>query len=404
MLSRALVSLISISLALPATAQATREISGELTYLQRIVFPDAHVVLELSGPEGMMIAEERFESEGRQVPLPFAIEGRADTAMTLRAGIFIGGRPEWVSEPLPISAGEGALVLSPIQLQPFQPLGFATTFRCGERLVEIGFIDDIARMKVGGRTIDLMPEPAASGARFVDADDAGTYFWSRGSTGTLSLAGETATCHPAIPEPIFPLRARGQEPGWLLEVNDGAVRYSGRYGEIEVTGTISSATAVPDGGRYIVEGADLAFDVTRVLCRDLATGMPHPLSVSLTHESEQLQGCGGEPASLLSGVEWQLAEIEGGLPDDTVPSLQFLPEGRVAGSGGCNRIMGSFTLTGEGLSFGPMASTMMACAEPVMAAERRFLDTLATVDRFDLDEEGALLLIGADTVRLRLNR
>lgn len=402
MLSRALLPLIFISLALPASAETRREISGELTYLQRIALPDAHVVLELSGPEGMQVAEARFETEGRQVPLPFVIEGRADTSMVLRAAIFLAGRPAWVSEPLPVAAGEGALTLPPIRLQQFQPLGFATTFRCGDRQIEVGFIDDMARIKVAGRTIDLMPEPAASGARFVDPEDAETYFWSRGSTGTLSLSGETATCHPVIPEPVFPLRARGQEPGWLLDVNDGAVRYSGSYGAVEVTGTLSSAEAIPDGARYAVEGTDMTFDVSRLLCRDIATGMPYPLTVAVTHEGAQVRGCGGEPASLLTGVEWQLAEIEGGLPEGTVPSLQFLPEGRVAGSGGCNRVMGSYSLSGEGLSFGPMASTMMACAEPVMDAERRFMDTLAAVDRFDLDDEGALLLIGADTVQLRL--
>ncbi len=404
MLSRALLPALSLALALPAAAQTAREISGELTYMQRIALPDAHVVVELTGAEGMHLAEERFETEGAQVPLPFSIEGRADTAMVLRAAVFVAGRPAWVSEALPIAAGEGALALPPIRLQQHDMLGFATTFRCGNRLVEVGFIDDMARMKLGGRTIDLMPEPAASGARFVDPEDEGTWFWSRGSTGTLSIKGESEACHPVIPEPIFPLRARGQEPGWLLEVSDGAMRYSGRYGEIEVTGTVDSATAIPDGARYTVAGADLSFDVTRVICRDIATGMPYPMTVSVTHEGEEVRGCGGESASLLGGAEWYLAEIEGGLPEGTVPSLLFLPEGRVAGSGGCNRVAGSFELTGEGLSFGPMASTMMACPDPVMDAERRFLDTLSAVDRFDLDDDGALLLIGADTVRLRLTR
>lgn len=45
--------------------------------------------------------------------------------------------------------------------------------------------------------------------------------------------------------------------------------------------------------------------------------------------------------------------------------------------------------------------TMMACPEPVMAAERAILDALAKVDRFDFDEAGDLLLIGGDAVLLR---
>lgn len=36
---------------------------------------------------------------------------------------------------------------------------------------------------------------------------------------------------------------------------------------------------------------------------------------------------------------------------------------RVAGSGGCNRLSGGYTLEGSRLKFGPMAGTMMACPQ-----------------------------------------
>ena len=60
-----------------------------------------------------------------------------------------------------------------------------------------------------------------------------------------------------------------------------------------------------------------------------------------------------------------------------------------------------YTLSGEGLRLEPGGMTMMACPEPVMAAERAILDALAKVDRFDFDEAGDLLLIGGDAVLLR---
>jgi heat shock protein HslJ len=72
--------------------------------------------------------------------------------------------------------------------------------------------------------------------------------------------------------------------------------------------------------------------------------------------------------------------------------------GRVSGSGGCNRLAGSYELKGEKLSFGPIAGTRMFCAEG-MAVE----DTLGTAlektasfriegDRLELrDASGALL-------------
>lgn len=66
---------------------------------------------------------------------------------------------------------------------------------------------------------------------------------------------------------------------------------------------------------------------------------------------------------------------------------------RVAGSGGCNRIMGSYRLEGKSLSFGKVASTMMACPDG-MDQERAFFQTLDQVrswlvrsDSLDLVDE-----------------
>jgi uncharacterized lipoprotein YbaY/heat shock protein HslJ len=59
---------------------------------------------------------------------------------------------------------------------------------------------------------------------------------------------------------------------------------------------------------------------------------------------------------------------------------------RVAGSGGCNRMMGSYTLDGEKLAFGQLAGTMMACPEG-MELERAFHAALQQVARWRIDDE-----------------
>ena len=51
---------------------------------------------------------------------------------------------------------------------------------------------------------------------------------------------------------------------------------------------------------------------------------------------------------------------------------------RVSGFGGCNQIMGSYTVEGESISFSPVASTMMACAEGA-ETERAFFAALESV-------------------------
>lgn len=69
-------------------------------------------------------------------------------------------------------------------------------------------------------------------------------------------------------------------------------------------------------------------------------------------------------------------------------------EARVAGSGGCNRLMGSYDLEGEALSFGRLATTMMACPAG-MQTERAFLDALEEVAAWEVDGK-TLTLSDAD--------
>jgi len=102
---------------------------------------------------------------------------------------------------------------------------------------------------------------------------------------------------------------------------------------------------------------------------------------------------------LLAAHPWRVEDIAGGgIIDASNVTLAFAPGGRVSGSGGCNRYTGGVELTGEGLRFGP-AATMIACAEALMAQERRFFEALGRVDRFDIAPDGALVLLaGGETV------
>lgn len=74
-------------------------------------------------------------------------------------------------------------------------------------------------------------------------------------------------------------------------------------------------------------------------------------------------------------------------------TLQFLPEGRAAGSSGCNRYMGPFETDGSGgLSFGLLGSTMMACPQEIMDRERHYLAMLEKVSAFRLAGERLALM------------
>lgn len=70
-------------------------------------------------------------------------------------------------------------------------------------------------------------------------------------------------------------------------------------------------------------------------------------------------------------------------------------ESRLAGSTGCNRMMGDYERDGDRLTFGQLATTMMACPGEVMALEREFLDVLEAIDGWQVEGE-TLTLVDAE--------
>jgi heat shock protein HslJ len=91
----------------------------------------------------------------------------------------------------------------------------------------------------------------------------------------------------------------------------------------------------------------------------------------------------------LENTYWRLLTLRGKpielSADQREPHLILqTAQKRLVGSGGCNRLMGSFTVDGAHLSFGRTASTMMACPQG-MEQERAFLDALSSAARWRID-------------------
>ncbi|MCP9926571.1 META domain-containing protein [Cyanobium sp. CH-040] len=111
--------------------------------------------------------------------------------------------------------------------------------------------------------------------------------------------------------------------------------------------------------------------------------------------------CPGGQQLPLRGTSWRLDSLSrqgrqerppaGGRP---VELLFDTGSDRVSGSGGCNRLMGGFSLDGKALRFSPLASTRMACGEPVMAFEMNVLRALEQVRGWRI-EAGELFLLDA---------
>jgi len=74
----------------------------------------------------------------------------------------------------------------------------------------------------------------------------------------------------------------------------------------------------------------------------------------------------GQEAFNLAGSEWGL---ESGAH---VPFIQFSADGKATGNGSCNQFSGTYTQTGNQLSFGPIMSTKKACLELHTETARSF--------------------------------
>jgi heat shock protein HslJ len=111
------------------------------------------------------------------------------------------------------------------------------------------------------------------------------------------------------------------------------------------------------------------------------------------------------PADVAGGA-WTLVAVEGEpVPTDAGIHLDFLEDGRVAGSGGCNRFSGSYVPGGDHLAFSPLAATRMACPVPLMERERAFFAAMERVASVSRHTPETLILADADgTVVLEFRR
>ena len=227
---------------------------------------------------------------------------------------------------------------------------------------------------------------------------------------TLLLAGCAAGGGPATGDAqggTFTLRAHGNEPAWTLAI-DAALRFEAE--RLHVDGPALPVHADGPVRRYAAALRDRAIPVavevavTPGVCRDSMSGMPHPLRVEVVVGERRFRGCGGEPTALLQGSEWTVSELAGVRVEQSAPTLRFRDDGRVGGRASCNTYHANYTLTGETLTIGRAASTRMACPPPQMAQEQRFFELLHEVRRFDVADDGSLLLIDGSGRAIRSRR
>lgn len=282
--------------------QDMRSLTGSVTVLERMALPDDTVlIVDVTDGTDSRITEFRAPTDGRQSPFAFMLDVPVDVPAMVRAGLRGPMDTMWLSEPVAIPAGTDAFDLGALRALRLPQMGFASILTCGTQVVEIGSIPDGMRLRFNEQVVTLAPQPAASGALYVDPDNPATQIHMKEDAALLRIDGaELAECQLLQPE-------------------------------TSLTVGVWNISAIMD-----------------------------------------------KPAIFPSRTE-----------------LVFFPDGRVAASVGCNRMIGGYRRHGGILSFGAIASTRMGCPDGLGEQEDAFMTALMQVDGFVLNAEATRLTLTA---------
>ena len=199
--------------------------------------------------------------------------------------------------------------------------------------------------------------------------------------------------------------ARGNEPGWMLTMDEKTIAYQGDYGQTKISVPAVTGTPSFNGMRYITPR--LTVDVTYAACSDDMSGKRFADSVMVTADGRTVKGCGGRalPPETLDDTHWKIVSIDempvasGG----KAAELHFAG-GKISGSAGCNNLSGGYLAEGTSLTFAPIAATRMMCPEPQMTQEMKLLGILKgkAATRYTID--GKLIVTGENGSRLMLEQ
>jgi len=174
-----------------------------------------------------------------------------------------------------------------------------------------------------------------------------------------------------------------------------------RDGGVENIGTdlIGDRVQVRSGA---IDERQIILDIVRAGPADAACCPTEKALVTWVLDESGLNRFADETTGTLSltdieGPEWVLCELGRGQtpPEDVEISLEFR-DARVSGRSGCNDYFAAVVASAPGeLRFNAMGATRMACPEPKMEVERRYLKVLAAASGYSF-RGGRLVLVSGD--------
>lgn len=187
-------------------------------------------------------------------------------------------------------------------------------------------------------------------------------------------------------------RALGQEPGWVITIDDSlVVRWD--YDEHRVTVPVPQAQLEDGVTRYAFthDGTQFTIVVRDTTCGDTMSDRDYPSTVELTIGERKLNGCGGKSSPLIDGGEWSVTSLEGGpLIDGSRITMQFADESRIVGNASCNRYALPYQANGNVIEVEDGLLTRMYCGGGLDDQETRFVGLMKGRLTVHIDAEGIL--------------
>ena len=231
--------------------------------------------------------------------------------------------------------------------------------------------------------------------------------------GLVGLSGVVAAAEQ-------PLICFGNEPSWSVDLTEPGVARVATPGEEPVAyrGMATRHAFLPETlwRGSPAAGRDLVVWLQDSTCTDNMSGTKLPVTARVsTPDGRFLSGCcrvpaktaGGSMPTPIDGSAWRLMQLPGtqsaALAKLDRPVTVRFDSGRLSGFAGCNNFSGSYTLDGDQLNIGPVASTQMACPEPGSSIETAFHKALSGTLRYRIDGDD-LTLTGASGTSLRFQQ
>ncbi|MGA9587458.1 MAG: META domain-containing protein [Terracidiphilus sp.] len=187
----------------------------------------------------------------------------------------------------------------------------------------------------------------------------------------------------------------GESTGWVLELEPAIAIGGKQVNSIQVSYRKTAKLEIFAGKLVTVTGK--LGQQTGV-----ETGEQPVLRVSSIKEADAAPT--SKAAFSLLGSAWQLQDLGGVAADHGNATLTFPEPGKIAGNGSCNRFFGSAEINGDSIKLGGLGSTRMACPEPVMNQESKYLEALQAAERFEWKDPYLLIYCKGLDKPLRLTR